>query len=305
MTKPDLYSFNIDALKTLRQDSRTAWIDPDGRLHVVPLFKHLEYFLDDADALPEASAMLEEFVADDGSLSISKDHMARVMDRVYASGWGRVGTYGGDKIELDCDRTHMPDLRRKTKALARMLNRALVCRVVHPSQTPGRKHRALPRDEVWSSLREGFVGWLSPDGDIFETAADAPFSTFVDDVDRLPALAKAFEDAVRDDKVRQSGDFQQDFIDAYPDEGHMPWHQFWHRPYAPHPEESATMTALVLSRGWGRLRVERDGVVVLEADDNSLDELAVALERAVRPTGCSVDARLFDVRQEDCPGFKP
>lgn len=303
MTKPDLYSFNVEALKVLRHDSTTAWIEPDGRLHVVPLFKHLEYFLDDVDALPEASAMLTEFVADDGTLSISKDHMARAMDRIYASGWGRVGTYGGDKMELDCDRDHMPDLRRKAKALARMMNRALVCRVVHPSQTPGRKHRPLPRDEAWSSLREGFVGWLSPAGDIFETAPGAPFSTFVDDSDRLPALAKTFEDAVRDDKVRQSGDFQQDFIDAYPDEGHMPWHQFWHRPYAPQAEEAAAMTGLVLARGWGRLRVEREGVIVLEADETSVDELASTLEDAIRPTGCSVDARVFEAGP-DREGFE-
>lgn len=294
MTKPDLYSFNIDAIKALRQDSTTAWIEPDGRLQVVPLFKHLTYFLDNPDVIPEATETLSRFVTEHGKLSITGRHMAQVMDRIYAHGWGRVGTYGGDKLELDCDGAHMDDLRRKAKAIARMLNRGLVCRVAKPFQKRGQKHAPMARDAVWSSLREGFVGWLSPDGDIFETPPDAPFSTFVDDPDRVPELAKTFEDAVAEDKNRQSDEFQQEFIEANPDEGHMPWHYFWHRPYSPADEEKATMTSVVLSRGWGRLSVEVEGTVILEADEGRLDELATVLGEAIGPTGSSVDARPFD-----------
>lgn len=291
--KPDLYSFNIGALNSLRNDSVTAWIEPDGKLHVVPLFNHLSFFIQNSDFIEEVSTFLAQFTRGDGTLSISRQHMAQAMDMIYARGWGRVGTYGGDKIELDCDAAHMTDLRRKTKAIARMLNRGLVCRVVHPSQQPKKKHAALARDAVWSSLREGFVGWLSPAGDIYETAPDAPFSTFVDDPDRIPELAKSFEDAVREDKVRQADDFQQDFIEAYPDEGHMPWHNFWHRSYDPREEELAEMLALVLSHGWGRLRVENERTVSLEADEAFLSELEGLLEKVVAPTGCAVEARAY------------
>lgn len=291
--KPDLYSFNIDELKSLRNDSVTAWIEPNGKLHVVPLFNHLNFFIQNSEFIEEVSIFLAQFKREDDTLSITRQHMAKAMDMIYARGWGRVGTYGGDKIELDCDAAHMTDLRRKTKAIARMLNRGLVCRVVHPSQKPKEKHAALARDAVWSSLRVGFAGWLSPGGDVYETAPDAPFSTFVDDPDRLPEMAKTFEDAVREDKVRQADDFQQDFIDGYPDEGHMPWHNFWHRPYDPREEELAEMASLVLSHGWGRLRVENEGTVSLEADEAFLSELESLLEKVVAPTCCAVEARAY------------
>lgn len=291
MTKPDLYSFNVDALKALHQDSTTAWIEPGGRLHVVPLFNHLSFFAEHSHFIPEITAFLKPFAAD-GHLQISRPHMAEAMDGIYAHGWGRVGTYGGDKIELDCATDYMNDLCRKAKAVARMLNRALICRVIAPTQKQKRKHRALPRDAVWSSLQEGFVGWLSPSGDIFETPRRAPFATFVDDPDRLPSLAQTFADAIREDECRQSDQFLEE-LDLDVDE-HIPWHYFYERPYDPEGEELSTMTALVLSHGWGRLRVENAGTVVLEAEVLYLEDLTSTLEKVIALTGNSVDARTHE-----------
>ncbi|MNU58960.1 hypothetical protein D3C71_481100 [compost metagenome] len=292
MTKPDLYSPNIDALKALRNDSTTAWISPDGVLHVVPLFNHLSFFIEHPGLLPDTSAFLAKFVSADGSLKISGQHMAEAMDGIYAGGWGRIGTFGGDKIELDCSGEHLKELTRKTKFLARMLNRALVCRVAKPFQKPKQKHASLGRESVWSSLRPGFVGWLSPGGEIFETPPKAPFSTFTDDPDRLPETAKAFADAVEEDERRQSDQFVEDSHGADPD-GRVEWHRYWAAPYNPDMDERREMTALVLSHGWGSLTVETPGVVVLQADATYLEKMADGLRDTVAPANCKVDAREF------------
>lgn len=288
MTKPDYLSSNVEALKSLRKDSTTAWLDPDGRLHVVPLFNHLRFFLDNPEALPDATEMLSRFVTDRGELAILGFHMARAMNLIYSRGWGRVGTYGGDRIELDCDGDHVDALRRKAKHSARAINRALVCRVAKPIRKTEEHHPPLARDAVWSSMRVGFVGWMSPTGDIFETPPDAPFSIFVDDPDRIPELAKALEDAVELDKNEQKSEFSEGFLEAYPDEGHMPWHQFWHRPFNPSGEALGGWTECVLSHGWGRLRVETEGVVELYASPQNIEALIPSLKEAIRPTGLSV-----------------
>lgn len=292
MTKQDLYTPNIESLKALKRDSTTAWISPDGILHVVPLFNHLGFFVDDSDILPETTAFLAKFVSPDGTLSISGQHMAEAMDGIYASGWGRVGTFGGDKIELDCASEHLNELRRKTKHLARMLNRALVCRVARPFQKPKDKHASLSRDSVWSSLRPGFVGWLSPEGEIFECPPKAPFATFVDDPDRLPETAKTFADAVEEDGRRQSHEFWEYSDQADPD-GHVEWHRYEQAPYDPESGERAEMTGLVLSHGWGCLRVTDPGVVILEARPDNLPALTDLLSTAVAPSNSEVDAREF------------
>ncbi len=290
MTKLDLYTPNIEALKAMRRDSTTAWISPEGILHVVPLFKHLEFFIAHTELLPETSAFLAKIVTADGSLSISGQHMAEAMDGIYASGWGRVGTFGGDKIELDCASDHQKDLQRKTKFLARMLNRALVCRVAKPFQKPKQKHASLGRNSVWSSLRPGFVGWLSPDGKIFECPPTAPFATFTDDLDRLPETAKTFAEAVEEDERRQSDEFFEDSQGADPD-GHVEWHRYWATPYNPDADERRQMTALVLSHGWGHLRVADLGYVILEAEAGHLTALSTMLSQTVARANCDVDAR--------------
>jgi hypothetical protein len=290
MTKPDLYTPNIEALKALRRDSTTAWISPDGILHVVPLFNHLGFFTENADVLPEVSDFLATFVSSDGTLSISGPHMAEAMDKIYASGWGRVGTFGGDKIELDCASEHLKDLQKKTKFLARMLNRGLVCRVAKPFEKPKRKHSSLARDSVWSSLIPGFTGWLSPGGEIFECPPKAPFATFVDDPDQLPETAKAFADAVEEDGRRQSNEFWEYSEEADPG-GHVEWHHYEQAPYDPQDDERAAMIGLVLSHGWGYLRVRDPGVVILESGTDHLASLADLLSPAVARANCEVEAR--------------
>jgi hypothetical protein len=292
MAKPDLYTPNLHALKMLKNDSTTAWITPEGMLHVVPLFNHLGYFVDNPDILPEATAFLARFADVSGKLSISGPHMAEAIDRIYSSGWGRVGTFGGDKFELDCASEHMVELRRKAKHLARMLNRALVCKVTQPFQKPSKKHSALARDSVWTSLVDGFVGWVSPDGSIFECPPHAPFATFVDDPDRLPETAKTFADAVKEDASRQSDEFWQYSQEVDPD-GHVEWHRFDETPYDPDIDERREMTAVVLSHGWGSIRVDTRGVVILETSADHLDDLADKLRRSVAPVNCEVDARTF------------
>jgi hypothetical protein len=290
MTKQDLHSINIDALRSLRSDSTTAWIAPDGVLHVVPLFKHLSFFIKNTGILPEASSFLAKFVSPDGGLKISGQHMAEAMDIVYGSGWGRVGTFGGDRIELDCASEHLKELRRKTKFIARLLNRALVCRVAEPFQKPNRNHEPLPRDKVWSSFCPGFSGWLSPGGGIFECPPQAPFATFVDDPDRLPGAAKAFADAVEEDGRRQSHEFWECSHDADP-EGHIEWHRYEQGPYNPEHDERAEMTGLVLSYGWGSIRVREPGIVRLESLSDHLPTLVELLSATIAPTDCLVESR--------------
>lgn len=293
MSKPDIYTPNIEALKLLRTDSTTAWLTGDGILHVVPLFGHLDLFIDHEDLLPDVTGYLRTFVPDDGRLAISKPHMAAVMDMIYGHGWGRVGTFGGDKLELDCAREHLTELRRKAKAVARMLNRGLECRVIHPSQQKPKKARPpLARDAAWSSLVPGFAGWLSPRGELFEVPPAAPFATFVDDPDRLPEFAYALAEAIDADLQRQRSDFCEDISSNNPD-GHMPWHQFWETPYNPDEEEWRVMLSSVLAHGWGHLRVEAHGRVVLLALPDHLASLAERLEALVAKADCTVDMLEF------------
>jgi hypothetical protein len=300
MSKPDFYTANIEALKALKTDSVTAWMSPGGIVHIVPLFNHLDFFIRQPDALPEATSFLNRFKDALGELSLSRQHMAEAMNLVYAAGWGRIGTFGGNKIELDCASEHMKDLRRSTKALARVLNRALVCNVPPPFQKPARKRPPLARDEVWSSLRPGFSGWLSPDGIMHETPPDAPFATFTDDPDRLPEAAKAFEDAVAEDQQRQRHEFTEFAIEEDPD-GHIGWHRFYESPYSPDVLERPEMTSMVLAYGWGHLRVEEARIVILEASPDALPRLRELLERSVSPAGCEVDAREWNTAAEELP----
>lgn len=273
MTKPDLYTPNIEALKELRSDSVTAWISEAGILHIVPLFSHLEFFVEQRDVLPSVSAYLDTFVGTDGKLSLSKPHMAAAMDLVYSHGWGRVGTYGGDKIELDCAREHVSALTRKAKAIARSLGRGLVCRVVHPSQTPSRKApKPMARDEFWSSLREGFHGWIAPDGRIFEAPEGNPFGVFVADPNLIPQLAKTFETAVADDHEQQRWEFEEFARASDPD--HIGWHRFYERPFNPEGDALAELTDMIVDQGWGRLQMRGDKHLLLEALDTDLDRLA-------------------------------
>lgn len=290
MSKPDIYTPNIDALKLLRSDSTTAWITSDGILHVVPLFGHLELFIDQQDLLPEVASYLRTFVTDEDGLKVSKHHMAAAMDMIYAYGWGRVGTFGGDKLELDCAREHLTELRRKAKAVARVLNRALVCHVVHPTQQKSKKApAALSRDAFWSSLIPGFKGWLSPDGRLFETSPEAPFSTFIDDPDRLPEMAYALAQAVSSDESRQ----RDEFCEALEGVDHMPWHQFWEAPYNPDEDEAREMTASILAHGWGRLSVSEPHRIILETSPAHAGSLGIAMESLVAKAEYDVEIRDF------------
>ncbi|NTF16922.1 hypothetical protein G6L37_00585 [Agrobacterium rubi] len=288
MSKPDIYTPNIDAFKQLRADSTTAWITDEGILHVVPLFGHLEFFVSRKDVLAVVSDYLQPFVIADGALELSKPHMAAAMGMIYESGWGRIGTFGGDKLELDCAREHLTDLRRKAKAVARVLNRALVCHVIHPSQKqPRNASPPLARDAAWSSLVVGFVGWLSPRGDLFEVPPDAPFATFADDPDRLPEFAYALARAVDADRQKQSAEFCDAISNSDPD-GHMPWHQFQERPYNPNEEDGRELTSSILCHGWGRLSVIETGKVILETSP----EHAAKLRDAVAPFATKADRKI-------------
>jgi len=293
MSAPDIYTRNLDAMKALRSDSVTGWISPEGIVHIVPLFNHLGFFVEHPNELPQATEFLSRFMNQDGSLSLSRPHMAEAMDLVYLNGWGRIGTYGGDKIELDCSSEHLKGLRRSVKVLGRMLNRGLVCNVPPPLQKPARKRKPLERDAVWSSLRPGFVGWLSPGGTIHETPPNAPFAIFTEYPDLLPETAKAFEDAVAEDGHRQRDGFVEYAMECDPD-GHIGWHRFYEMPYNPPGDERLEMTLLVLSHGWGALQVEQERVVILQADAVHAERLAHLLTELVAPAECTVETRLVE-----------
>ena len=298
MNKPDIYTPNIEALKALRADSTTAWITDEGILHVIPLFSHLEFFTQNTDVLPDVSAYLGKFAADDQSLRISKPHMAAAMDIIYGHGWGRVGAFGGDKLELDCAREHLTELRRKAKAVARVLNRTLVCRVVHPTQQKAKRAQpALSRDAFWSSFQPGFRGWLSPDGSLFETPTDAPFSTFTDAPDLLPEMAYRLSAAVDADQSRQ----RDEFCETMEGVEHMPWHQFWERPFNPDDDEGRELTLAILRHGWGRLSIIDAGRILIEVSPSHAVGLAQALDALATKVDHAVDVRVTDAAKTHPP----
>lgn len=285
MTSRNIHQENTPAYRMLRADSITGWISPEGFVHVTPLFQHLNFFAQNIDIAPDISLELLHHIDEEGNVRVTSELMATFMNRIYAEGWGRIGTFGGDRLELDCATEHLRSLRRKAKDVARITNRSLVCNVTEPGQKPKRKHKALARDEVWSSLRPGFVGWLSPDHVIFETAPHDPFGPFIANPDYIPDIAEELAEAVSEDSSRQSDDFCEEADDSDPG-GHVPWHNFYVTPYCPRGDDLDHMIELVLSNGWGRLTVERPSELLLKARTDA--DLADGLSSIISVTGMTV-----------------
>jgi hypothetical protein len=47
-------------------------------------------------------------------------------------GWGRVGSYSGDKFELECFEEHRRNLSKHAKEFAEVIGRTLTVQVVEP-----------------------------------------------------------------------------------------------------------------------------------------------------------------------------
>ncbi|WP_315922687.1 hypothetical protein [Mesorhizobium sp. SP-1A] len=54
--------------------------------------------------------------------------------KAYEKGWGRIGTFDGDKIELECFQECKRDLQRHARELAKMAGRSLLITVIEPPE---------------------------------------------------------------------------------------------------------------------------------------------------------------------------
>jgi hypothetical protein len=154
MTREGVLEHDIEAqrllwvAKAFRKPNRVGWIMPTGRVIEVELFGHLGVFMEDRTLLPEVSAFLdphfeehkflksEDFQA---SADPDDDHVpwhqysewpftpeeavaAQATGMVYASGWGRIGTYR-KAIEMSCLPVFERKLRRPFSDFAALVGR--------------------------------------------------------------------------------------------------------------------------------------------------------------------------------------
>lgn len=143
-------------------DNTFGWISPDGKIHQVHQYAHLnffkfyhladkpkgiqEFFDMESKDKSEAADRWEEEAGDnhpewhnfEGNYAFDPGEsvIARFTWIAYDAGWGRIGTYGGDKLELECSDDHARALRKQAKALAEIVGRELVVTPVAPYEEP-------------------------------------------------------------------------------------------------------------------------------------------------------------------------
>ncbi|MCV9964812.1 hypothetical protein OIU34_23245 [Pararhizobium sp. BT-229] len=151
-------TWNTKKLAPFLSDNTFGWISPAGEIHQVTQYRHLDFFkfyhladkpkgiqelfdLESKD-YDEAARRWEEDAGDEHpewhrfeyhyAFEPGENVIARFTWIAYDSGWGRIGTYGGDKLELECADDHARPLRKQAKALAEIVGRELVLTPVAP-----------------------------------------------------------------------------------------------------------------------------------------------------------------------------
>jgi hypothetical protein len=141
--------------KIFQQNNEVGWLQPDGYINPTELWYHCQFFIDNQYALPAASEFLKPYWEtfdgarqeehhNDGRrwheyvekpMTVEAELANEVRRIAYEAGWGRIGSYGNDKIELECLASSIKSLRRHAKEFAALIGRELTI-VVVPEPEP-------------------------------------------------------------------------------------------------------------------------------------------------------------------------
>lgn len=141
--------------KMFMGDYQVGWIDPDGDVHAVPLYKHAAFFGQQPKAIPAIYAFwetIEEDALRRHARQWREDHPDRqwheyteldydpayddehgdllevIMKAVYHAGWGRIGAFHNGRFELECHPDHERKLSRMAGEFAEIIGRELTVR---------------------------------------------------------------------------------------------------------------------------------------------------------------------------------
>ena len=147
-------SYLTSVARTFQRDNIVGWMSSEGNIYQTELWYHCQFFIENDSALPEAHAFLKPYWDEfqeprldvhrasgrqwheyiEIPMTVEEEVANQVRQIAYAAGWGRIGTYGGDKIELECFDGNSRLLRRYVREFAQLVGRELTLNVVAPSE---------------------------------------------------------------------------------------------------------------------------------------------------------------------------
>lgn len=284
MARKNADPIDYETLKPFLTNSVTGWINLKSQVYQTALFNHLSFFEERPDVIPhiaDSVTQLKNGCPEKSTL------MPRVIDQIYAEGWGRIGTFGGDKIELDCATEHLKELRRIANKISRALNRTLVCMVTEPEQNPRRKRTAISSEKLWTAWRRGYCGWISPNKEIFESDPTEPFEIFEKNPLLPPEVANVLKRMVSEDQLRQTEEFEAELD---PDQ-HPEWQRFYYAPFCPSGYDRFEIDAVLMAAGWGSMHAVNDTIMVVRCATAFTAGLCQAVEATADKIGWKVETR--------------
>lgn len=133
-----------------------GWINPNGSIMKTELHYHLQHFIDNDWECPEVYAFLKPYWDDfleprmdahrasgrrwhewvDIPMSVEDEVAQEAKSMAYAAGWGRIGVFGSEHMELECFEEHRRKLTKHVKEFAEVLGRTLQVNVVTHERVP-------------------------------------------------------------------------------------------------------------------------------------------------------------------------
>lgn len=152
-------SYLTHLARTFQKNNEVGWMQPDGSIHPTELWHHCQFFIESEWALPAATEFLrpyweafdeprQEEHRNSGRrwheyveipMTVEAEVANEVRRIAYEAGWGRIGSYGNDKIELECFASHERPLRRHAREFADLVGRELTMSIIpdpEPAMAP-------------------------------------------------------------------------------------------------------------------------------------------------------------------------
>lgn len=138
--------------KHFKMQNRVGWVHPDGDISTTEVWHHLQYFIDNEYACQSVyeflkphwdefnEPRLDEFRASgrqwhewvEVPMTVEGEIAAEAKSIAYGEGWGRIGTIGKDRLELECFEEHRHKLTKAARQFAELLDRELLVTVTTP-----------------------------------------------------------------------------------------------------------------------------------------------------------------------------
>lgn len=135
-----------------RGQTKVGWIDPEGVIHGTQLWEHANFFIENEWLIPEVTELLRPYYEEhkepqieafresgrqwheyyETPLTLSDGVEQQARQIAYRMGWGRVGSYSGDKFELECFEDHRRNLSKHAREFAEVIGRTLTVEIVAP-----------------------------------------------------------------------------------------------------------------------------------------------------------------------------